>query len=271
MNAPERISPPASALADTHEVINVAHELVDFNAFEQDKALVEAVDREGAAWARPALDDFGRLTGSADYLELGVLANHNPPELDTHDRFGNRVDLVRFHPAYHQLMKTAIEHGLHASPWAAPRPGAHVARAAHCYLHTQVDAGHGCPVTMTFAVVPALRSTPELAALWEPKITARALRPAQRAGGPEGRADDRHGDDREAGRLRRARQHDARLPAGRAAGPARPTNSSATSTSSRRRCAMPSWCWRRRRAGCRASCCRAGGPTARRTRCRCCA
>jgi len=177
MNAPERLSSPPSAQAETHEVVNVSRELADFNAFEQDTALVEAVGREGAAWARGALADFGRLTGSAGYRELGVLANHHPPELDTHDRFGNRVDLVRFHPAYHALMKTAVEHGLHSSPWAEPRPGAHVARAAHCYLQTQVEAGHGCPITMTFAGVPSLRTTPKLAALWEPKITARVYDP----------------------------------------------------------------------------------------------
>ena len=84
-------------------------------------------------------DLFGALTGSADYLQLGVQANHHPPELDTHDRFGRRIDLVRYHPAYHRLMATAIEHGIHASPWTEPRPGAHVARAAHEYLHTQVE------------------------------------------------------------------------------------------------------------------------------------
>ncbi len=177
MNAPESLSKDTLFLADTHEVVNVARDLVDYNAYVQDAALQEAVKREGADWAQEALTEFGRLTGSADYLELGVLANRNPPELDTHDRFGNRVDLVRFHPAYHTLMRTAIERGLHSSPWTDPKPGAHVARAAHTYLHTQVEAGHGCPITMTFAVVPSLRTTPELAGLWEPKITARAYDP----------------------------------------------------------------------------------------------
>jgi putative acyl-CoA dehydrogenase len=177
MNVPESLSKDALFLADTHEVVNVSRELVEYNAYLQDAALQEAVKREGAGWAHEALTEFGRLTGSADYIELGALANRNPPELDTHDRFGNRVDLVRFHPAYHALMKTAIEHGLHGSPWADPKPGAHVARAAHCYLHTQVEAGHGCPVTMTFAAVPSLRATPGLAQLWEPKITARVYDP----------------------------------------------------------------------------------------------
>ncbi|MBK6295229.1 MAG: isovaleryl-CoA dehydrogenase [Rhodoferax sp.] len=164
-------------LADTHEVTNTSCELSDFNMFTQDAALQAAVQREGAAWAEPSLLQFGALTGSADYLELGNLANRHLPEFDTHDRFGKRIDLVKYHPSYHQFMKTSIEHGLHSSPWTHPRPGAHVARAAHSYLHSQVEAGHGCPITMTFAAVPTLRLQPELAALWVPKITARAYDP----------------------------------------------------------------------------------------------
>ncbi len=177
MNAPESPALHPDYLADTHEVHNVGSELVDYDMYRQDRALVEAVRREGAAWADAALSDFGRLTGSAEYLDLGVQANRHPPELDTHDRFGHRVDLVRFHPAYHQLMKSAIEHGLHSSPWTDPKPGAHVARAARTYLQTQVEAGHDCPVTMTFACVPTLRTTPALADEWLPKITARTYDP----------------------------------------------------------------------------------------------
>jgi putative acyl-CoA dehydrogenase len=177
MNAPETFPKDSLYLADTHEVINVSRELADYNMYAQDAALVEAVRREGAGWAHDDLTAFGALTGSADYLELGVQANRFGPELETHDRFGNRVDLVKFHPAYHTLMKTAIERGLHSSPWTDPKPGAHVARAAGSYLHGQVDAGHGCPVTMTFAAVPSLRLTPALAKLWEPKITARTYDP----------------------------------------------------------------------------------------------
>jgi len=177
MNAPETMSKPALFLADPLEVVNVARELADYNPYLEDAALQEAVRREGAAAAHESLAGFGRMIGTAEYIELGALANRHPPELDTHDRFGNRVDLVRFHPAYHALMTTAIEHGLHSSPWTEPGPGAHVARAARCYLHTQVEAGHGCPVTMTFAAVPSLRTTPELARLWEPKITARVYDP----------------------------------------------------------------------------------------------
>ena len=181
MNAPDTLSQERLTLAptsaDTHEVTNVGHELVDYDMYRQDAALVDAVQREGAGWADAALGTFGRLAGSADYLELGVQANQNPPVLDTHDRFGRRVDLVKFHPAYHQLMRSAIEHGIHAAPWAEPRDGAHVARAAHFYLQTQVEAGHGCPITMTFAAVPALQTTPALATSWVPKITSRVYDP----------------------------------------------------------------------------------------------
>jgi len=177
MNAPETLPRDTLYLAQTHEVTNVSRELVDYNPFTQDAALVEGVAREGAGWAQESLTAFGLLTGSAEYIELGALANRNPPEFDTHDRFGNRVDLVRFHPSYHRLMQTAIEHGLHASPWTDPKPGAHVARAARTYLQTQVEAGHGCPITMTFAAIPALRHTPALAGVWEPKITARVYDP----------------------------------------------------------------------------------------------
>ena len=160
---------------------------MDFNPYLQDAALQEAVGREGAAWAHQDLTAFAKLTGSAGYIELGILANRHGPELETHDRFGERIDLVKYHPAYHTLMQTAIEHGLHSSPWTSGGPGAHVARAAHSYLQGQVEAGHGCPVTMTFAALPSLRTTPALATLWEAKITARIYDPrnvpdAQKAG-----------------------------------------------------------------------------------------
>jgi putative acyl-CoA dehydrogenase len=163
--------------AVTHEVINQPYELTDYNLYDSDAALKEAVTREGAARAANALGAFGSRAGSAEYLEQGVLANRYPPELDTHDRYGRRVDLVRFHPAYHALMKAAIEEGLHSSPWTDPGEGAHVARAARSYMQTQVEAGHGCPITMTFASVPCVRMQPDLAEQWLPKITARVYDP----------------------------------------------------------------------------------------------
>lgn len=162
--------------ASTHEVLNQPKPLADYNLFDGDRVLRDCVRRE-AEWAEAELSTFGALCGTAERLELGHLANKFPPEFDSHDRFGHRVDLVRFHPAYHDLMRTAIENGLHSSPWTSPRPGAHVARAARFYMDSQVEAGHGCPITMTFAAVPALRQQPDLAALWVPKITARVYDP----------------------------------------------------------------------------------------------
>ena len=163
--------------APTHEVLNQPFALADYNLFTGDAALREGVAREGADWASADLEAFGAKLGAADYLELGALANRYPPDFDTHDRYGRRVDLVRFHPAYHELMRVAIEHGLHASPWSEPREGAHVARTARFYMQTEVEAGHGCPITMTFAATPSLRLQPELAEPWLPKIHSRVYDP----------------------------------------------------------------------------------------------
>lgn len=164
----------------THEVFNQAPPLDGYDVFGSDPALVEAVVREGAGWARPELEHLGALAGSAEWRERGRLANRHRPVLHTHDRTGHRVDVVEYHPAYHELMTTALHHGLHAGPWADPRPGAHVARAAKVILWYQVDAGHICPVSMTYAVVPALRHQPEVAAAWEPRIHSTVYDPANR-------------------------------------------------------------------------------------------
>jgi putative acyl-CoA dehydrogenase len=158
--------------AVTHEVFNQPVELTGFNLYDSDTALKDAVRREDAGWATESLEAFGARAGSVDYLEHGVLANRNPPELDTHDRYGRRIDLVRFHPSYHALMKAAIEAGIHSSPWTSPREGAHAARAALFYMQNQVEAGHLCPITMTFASVPCLRAQSDLASEWLPKIEA---------------------------------------------------------------------------------------------------
>jgi len=163
---------------ETHEVFNQSPPLEEYDVFGADRALVEAVDREGGAWARAELGSLGTLAGSAGAQELGRLANEHRPELRTHDRFGHRVDIVDYHPAYHELMRTAIGHGLHAAPWSDPRPGAHVARAAKVVVWYQVEAGHVCPISMTYSVVPALRHQPDLAAAWEPLITSTTYDPA---------------------------------------------------------------------------------------------
>lgn len=163
-------SPQTAEQAETHPVFNVATPLEDINLFESDTALQEAVQREGASWAIDTLKQFGAVTGNRDYLHLGYLVNKYKPELDTHDRFGNRVDVVHYHPAYHELMQSALAHQLHSAPWLNPVAGAHVARAAQYLMQGQVEAGHMCPTTMTFASIPSIRTTPQLAAMWEDKI-----------------------------------------------------------------------------------------------------
>ncbi|MBF6556848.1 MAG: isovaleryl-CoA dehydrogenase [Acidimicrobiales bacterium] len=162
----------------THDVFNQAPPLEEYDVFAADAALREAVDREGAAWAQPELGSLGTLAGSASAQELGRLANENRPVLHTHDRYGHRIDVVEYHPAYHELMTTSLAHGLHAGPWADPKAGAHVARAAKVIVWYQVDAGHICPVSMTYAVVPALRHQPDVAAAWEPMINSTTYDPA---------------------------------------------------------------------------------------------
>ncbi|WP_406002688.1 acyl-CoA dehydrogenase family protein [Streptomyces sp. NBC_00829] len=154
----------------THDVFNQVPELVGHDTAE-DPALLDGLVREGAGWATAEVHRLGRLSGSAEAQEWGRLANEHPPVLRTHDRYGHRVDTVEFHPAWHELMRTAVTHGLHAAVWADDREGAHVARAAKFYTW-RPEAGHGCPVSMTYAAVPALRQSPELAAQYEPLLSA---------------------------------------------------------------------------------------------------
>ncbi|MDF9620603.1 acyl-CoA dehydrogenase family protein [Pseudomonas entomophila] len=162
--------------AETHEVTNQPPSLDGANLYRLDLPLQEWSRRFGAGWAEPRIDAYGALAGGP-LMAAGFLANAHKPEFSSHDRYGHRVDLVEFHPAYHELMRTAVEHGLPSLPWAEPRTGAHVARASMTYLHSQAEAGTGCPLTMTFAAVPALRLQPELAGYWLPKILAREYDP----------------------------------------------------------------------------------------------
>lgn len=162
--------------AETHEVTNQPPSLDGANLYRLDLPLQEWSRRFGAGWAEARIDAYGALAGGP-LMAAGFLANAHKPEFSSHDRFGHRIDLVEFHPAYHELMRTAVEHGLPSLPWAEPRPGAHVARASMTYLHSQAEAGTGCPLTMTFAAVPALRLQPELAEYWLPKMLAREYDP----------------------------------------------------------------------------------------------
>ncbi|WP_020521473.1 acyl-CoA dehydrogenase family protein [Catelliglobosispora koreensis] len=149
----------------THEVLNQPPALIGYDAFAADNALASGVDRYGAE----AFD--GSFFGSEQAQELARLAHSYPPVLRTHDRFGNRIDEVEFHPAWHELMRRAVEAGAAGAPWAAG--GSHVKRAALAYLGAQVEAGHGCPISMTYAILPALRHEPSLASLYEAKLASR--------------------------------------------------------------------------------------------------
>ena len=155
----------------THEVTNQVPPLtVDITTT---PALLEGLHREGAGWAEPEVRELGALANSEDVQEWGRLANEHPPVLRTHDRYGHRVDEVDYLPQYHELMRTAVGHGLHGAAWASDRAGEHVARAAKVMAWGVSDAGHLCPISMTYAVVPALRTTPDLAAQYEPLLTNR--------------------------------------------------------------------------------------------------
>ena len=158
----------------THEVTNQPTPLADYNVFEADAALVAAVEREGADWARDRISAVGQYAGSQHAVELGRLANENPPMLRTHDRYGHRTDEVEFHPAWHELLGAAVANELHSLPWREPQPGAHVARGAAFTCFGQAEAGVGCPISMTYSVIPALRHQPDLAAGWEPRFLSDA-------------------------------------------------------------------------------------------------
>jgi putative acyl-CoA dehydrogenase len=157
-------------------VTNQAPPLEPYNVFESDRALVEALEREGGGWAAELVSAVGEFAGG-EGAELGRQANENTPVLRTHDRYGHRIDEVEFHPSYHRLMDVAVSHGLHSLPWTDPRPGAHVARAAAFMVMGQAEGGHLCPISMTYSGVPALRATPELSEEWEPRITSNTYDP----------------------------------------------------------------------------------------------
>ncbi len=152
----------------THTVFNQPPPIFDYNLFTQDTALVESVIRSGAGWAQDRLSDIGAFAGRSDVIQWGFDANRFEPVLQTHDRFGHRIDEIMFHPAYHHLMSHAVARGLHASSWRDSDPGSHVARAAAFYLFIQVEAGHGCPISMTHAAIAVLRRQPDLAQSWLP-------------------------------------------------------------------------------------------------------
>jgi len=161
----------------THTVANQVPPLEDIDVFSSNLPLVEAARREGADWALERAAALGKVIGGEPQQCWGRLANENKPVLKTHDRYGNRIDEVEFHPAWHKLMKLGVEHELHALPWRTDQTGAHAARAALYLTAMQAEAGFACPITMTFAVLPALRAQPELLAEWGPLVTATSYDP----------------------------------------------------------------------------------------------
>jgi putative acyl-CoA dehydrogenase len=201
--------------AETHEVTNQPPSLDGANLYRLDLPLQEWSRRFGAGWAESRIDAYGALAGGP-LMAAGFLANAHKPEFSSHDRYGHRIDLVEFHPAYHELMRTAVEHGLPRCPGPirARRP---CCPAAMTYLHSQAEAGTGCPLTMTFAACRRCACSRIWPATGCRKSSPR-IRPAQRRRPAQGRGHHRHGHDREAGRHRCARQHHPRL-SGRCPGP----------------------------------------------------
>jgi putative acyl-CoA dehydrogenase len=177
MNSP---APPSTA--EIHEVFNQTPPFVDVNLTATNRPLLDAVAAFGSRQSNDDLLAFGEEWGSADRMELGRLANENPPKLKTHDARGFRADIVEFHPAYHALMQAGIAAGLHSSTWESESPDngpsrSHVARAARLYTVAQVESGHICPLTMTHASATVLATSPQHVAAWLPKIRSRTYDP----------------------------------------------------------------------------------------------
>jgi putative acyl-CoA dehydrogenase len=185
--APASLSDEHTSGYATHDVLNQPGALAGYNAYAADQPLNAAMRTFGADWADQRLQRTGALVGSERIQLLARQANRHPPELRTHDRFGHRVDIVEFHPAYHELMALIYEGETHSFAWANPRAGAHVARAGLSYLWNQGENGICCPILMSFGAVAALRHDPDLLAEWGPLINRpaydpRAIHARQKAG-----------------------------------------------------------------------------------------
>ena len=157
--------------------------LAGHNVVTSDRALVEAVTRHGGSEVVDDLVALGHEAGTAEAREHGLLANRHEPELTSYDRYGNRIDEVVFHPSWHWLMDRAVSHGLQAAPWAQQAEGsttAHVRRAAGFMAWSHTDPAHGCPISMTYAAVPALRADETLAKEWTPALAATTYDPGIR-------------------------------------------------------------------------------------------
>src|SRR5437764_8763997 len=167
----------ARTVAGAHEISNQVPPFTNYNLFLSDSTLLNAVEREGAGWARQQISELGQLLGAEEAQRWGFDANENEPVLHTHDRYGNRRDEVVFHPSWHSLMQKSVAHQIHSLPWLERRKGAQVARAALMMLAAQNELGHTCPISMTFSGLAALRMEPDLAREWEPKILSSVYDP----------------------------------------------------------------------------------------------
>ncbi len=154
----------------THEVFNQPDPLQHINTLHADQQLVQWIKRFSGAWGLPEVEKLGALLSQPEWIEQGFLANQFTPELHTHDRCGHRIDLVKYHPAYDELMSLAISQNIHALPWHEAKPGSHVVRMAMNYLYNQNEAGSACPLTMTFACVSSLQQSEALAKHWLPGV-----------------------------------------------------------------------------------------------------
>ncbi|MDX1449914.1 MAG: DNA alkylation response protein, partial [Acidimicrobiia bacterium] len=162
----------------THEVLNQPPILEDYDLLGSDPVLADAVRREGGAWGIDQIADWGRSITAPEVYRAAADANRHEPVLRTHDRFGHRADIVEFHPAWHRLMDLSVSDGLHSLPFEKPPgEGARVVRDAKFTLMAQIEQGHGCPISMTTSVVPALGANPTLSAEWEPRILTRSYDP----------------------------------------------------------------------------------------------
>ena len=155
----------------THRVYNQVDDLVDVDAFAGDRVASFALRHYGAGWAAGRAGELAAAVWTAEIQHAARLSHRYPPELRTFDRTGHRLDIVEFHPAYHQLMATAYRAGVHALPWATGNPGGHLARAVLSYLWNQVDGGTACPTGMSYAAVPILQAQPGLRG-WAEKAAA---------------------------------------------------------------------------------------------------
>ena len=259
-------------MSATHEVLNQSTPFVDRNLFTVDPALQDALERYGAGWAKADLNAFGATLGTAQMAEWARVANMFTPQLRNFDRSGRRIDEVEFHPAWHEVMRVMIGGGVHADPWAEPRAGAQVARAAKYLLCSQVENGAQCPLTMTYAVVPVMQryaaATPAIARDWLPRILSRTYDSASRPiEGKKGALLGMGMTEKQGGSDVRANTTYAAV-AGR--GEWGDTGSPGTSGSSPRRSATRTCCWRRRPpAACRVFSFRAAVTTAHATACWC--